>query len=314
MKIKKLNLIIYFYLLFIIFDFSLPSNGYENKILFKINNEIITSYDLEYETNYLQTLNPGIKNLKKEEIYKISRKSIIQEKIKLLEISKYFKKTNIPEEFLNNLSKNIYLKIGISNLEEFKKYLDKNSIDYSDVLKKIEIEALWNELIYSKFSEKVKIDESRLRETVIKNLNEENKSYLMSEILFEVDKAENINLKYEEIRKMILENGFENAALKYSASSTSNIGGKLDWINSNSLNKKIKEAVSNKKKNEITKPIIVPGGFIILKINEIKVIKGTKNVEEELNKLINSTKNNQLNQFSIIHFNKVKQDIEIDEI
>jgi len=304
----------FFLVIFFLLNHSAHSTSFENKILYKIDNEIITSYDLELEKNYLKTLNPTIQNLKEEEIYRIAKKSIINEKIKIIEISKYFKSPKIPMEYLNNLSKNIYRKIGISNLEEFKNYLNNNKIDYTNVLKKIEIEALWNELIYSKYSEKVKIDLFKLREEVVNNINESNKSYLMSEILFEVDKTENIQTKYLEIRKMILEKGFENAALKYSSSSTANIGGKLDWIDSNSLNKIIKNAVKNLKKNEFTKPIVIAGGFIVLKVNDIKINNNKKNIELELEKLVNSTKNNQLNQYSIIHFNKIKQDIEINEI
>lgn len=313
MEISNKLLKILFIILASIF-ISQHSISLENKIVFKINNKIITTVDIQNEINYLKTLNPGLKNLDENEIYRISKKSIVNEKIKIIEISKYFKNVEIPLEYLETLSKNVYRKIGISNEDDFKKYLNYNNIKYTDVLEKIKIEAQWNELIYSKYSKKINIDTSNLKEKVEKNIMESSKSYLMSEILFQVDKAENIQSKYQEIKKMILEKGFENAALKYSASSTANIGGKLDWIASNSLNKNIVDAISTTKKNKFTKPILIPGGFIILKINDIKTINKRKNVKEELDKLISSIRNSQLNQFSIIHFNKIKQDIEINEI
>ena len=209
---------------------------------------------------------------------------------------------------MKNISKD-----SIKNLNDFKKYLEVNQIDYKVVLSKIETEALWNELIFSKFSKKVKIDEEKLKK-VLENINSVSKSYLMSEIFFEVKKNEKLNIKYEIITQSILKEGFDNAALKHSNSETSRIGGKLNWIDENSLNNQIKQILKLKKIGEFTSPITVPGGFLILKINDIKTVKTQKNMENELEKLIKASKNYQLNQFSKIYFNRVKEDIQINEI
>jgi len=310
-KIKKYKI----YLLIIIFYLIQTNlNSYENKIIYKIDNEIITNLDVENEIIYLTALNPNLKKLDKNEIIQISTKSLIQEKIKNIEIQKNFENPKISEEFLKELLKNIYSRIGIASLENFKNYLMLNQIDYNEVLKKIETEALWNELIIIKFSKKIKIDKKKLEKKIKENINNEVKTYLMSEIFFEVKIDETIENKYQKIIKSIKEVGFENAALKYSVSETSKIGGKLDWINENSLNKKIKDLLNTKKINEFTKPITVPGGFLILKINDIKITKSEKNLDKELQKLIQTSKNNQLNQFSKLYFNKVKENVEINEI
>ena len=136
------------------------------------------------------------------------------------------------------------------------------------------------------FSKKVKIDEKELEEKIKKNINNEVKSYLMSEIFFEIKIEETVENKYEKIIKSIKEIGFENTALKYSISKTSKVGGRLDWINENSLNKKIKNLLNKKQINEFTKPITVPGGYLILKINDIKITRSEKNIDTELKKLI----------------------------
>ena len=136
----------------------------------------------------------------------------------------------------------------------------------------------------------------------------------MSEIFFEVKLEETVENKYKKIIKSIKDIGFENTALKYSMSETSKIGGKLDWINENSLNTKIKNLLNTKQINDLTKPITVPGGYLVLKINDIKIAKSQKNFDIELKKLIQSTTNNQLNQFSNLYFNKVKENVEINEI
>ncbi len=314
MKIKNLKIILIIQTFFLILFFQLEAKSIQNKIIFKINNEIITSIDIEDEKNYLIALNPNLKNLTENEILEISKKSIIQEKIKTIEILKTFENPTLPKEFLEKLIKNIYSKIGIEELNSFKVYLNSKNINYDDVLKKIEIEALWNELIVSKFSHKVKVNEENLKELLKKNINKETKSYLMSEIFFEISDSNELETKYKEILNTINQKGFSNAALKYSISETSKIGGKLDWINENSLNIKIKKFLISKKINEFTEPIPVPGGFLILQINKIKKNVIKKDINQELKKLIQITKNNQFNQFSKIYFNRVKKDLEINEI
>ena len=314
MKDKKFYFIKFFFVLLLLLINQVKSFSLENKIIFKINNEIITSYDLENEINYLSALNPNFKKINQQEKIIFSKKSVVQEKIKKIEILKNFDNPKLPDEYLDSLMVNIYTKLGIKNLINFKTYLKSNNINYNFVLSKIETEALWNELIFLKFSNKVKINENQLLKKIVENQNNISKSYLMSEILFEVNENENVQEKYKQISKVILNDGFENAALKYSISETAKSGGELNWINENSLNNKIKKELKKKEKNQFTNPITLPGGFLILKINDIKETKIEKNTEKELKKLITDSKNSQLNQFSIMYFNKVKEDIEINEI
>ena len=285
----------------------------ENKILIKIENEIITSLDIQNEYKYLIALNPDIKKSNKEDIIKLSKRSILQERIKKIEINKNFNNPKVPEKFLKQIIQSLYSRIGFSSLEDFKKYLINNNINFENVKKKLEIEALWNELILIKFSSKVKIDEKEIKER-IKNNNKFSKSYLLSEIYFEILNRKELDNKFQEISKTINEKGFDFAALKYSVSPTANIGGKLDWINKNSLNKNVRLAINDLKINDFTKPINVPGGFLILQINDIKNTKIEIDIEKEFKKLENYEKNNQLNQYSKIYFDKVKKDLEISEL
>ena len=196
---------------------------------------------LENEINYLSALNPNFKKINQQEKIIFSKKSVVQEKIKKIEILKNFDNPKLPDEYLDSLMVNIYTKLGIKNLINFKTYLKSNNINYNFVLSKIETEALWNELIFLKFSNKLKINENQLLKKIVENQNNINKSYLMSEILFEVNENENVQEKYKQISKVILNDGFENAALKYSISETAKSGGELNWINENSLNNKIKK-------------------------------------------------------------------------
>ena len=308
---KKKNFLLILAFIFFIFDSN--SNSIENKILVKVENQIITSIDVNNEYKYLVALNPSLKNSKKDDILKLSKRSILQEKIKKIEIEKNFNNPQIPQEFLEQILKNVYSKIGFTNLDDFKEYLISNNIDFVNVRNKLEIEALWNELILIKFSSKVKVNEKVLRER-IKDNDIYLKSYLLSEISFEVSNLKELDKKFQEISKIINDKGFDYAALRYSVSPSSNLGGKLDWINENSLNKNIIEAIKNLNINDFTKPINIPGGFLILQVNDVKNTKIELDIDKELKKLENYEKNNQLNQYSKIYFNKVKKDLEISEL
>ena len=307
----KKKILIYLGLIFFIFNSS--SISLENKILIKIEDQIITSLDINNEYKYLVALNPDIKKSDKNEIIKLAKRSILQERIKKIEIEKNFNNPKLPKKFIEEILKNIYSKIGISSLDDFKKYLINNNIDFENVKNKLKIEALWNELILIKFSSKVKINEKELKERIKKN-NKFLKSYLLSEISFEVSNLKELDSKFQEISKTIISKGFDFAALKYSVSPSSSLGGKLDWINENSLNNTIREAINHLEINDFTKPINFPGGFLILQINDIKNTKIKIDFDKEFKKLEYYEKNNQLNQYSKIYFNKVKKNLEISEL
>ena len=310
MKIKK----IIFSLFIILFFYQNVVFSFENKIIYKLNDEIITTLDLKNEMNYLLALNPRLNELKKDEIVEISKRSIVKEKIKEIEINKISGIRSPEQNYLESLLAGIYSNIGIKNLSDFRNYLYDKNISYEYVLEKIKIEALWNELIVNKYASRIKINKNNLRQQILSKENTTTKNYLMSEILFQVNESGNVNSKYKEINDEIKKQGFENAALKYSISQTSSTGGKLDWINENSLNKNIIDKLVNLKINEHTQPIVIPGGFLILKINKIKTEKKEIDIEKELKKMIRSLKNYQFNQFSNIHFNKIKNNIAINEI
>jgi len=301
-------------LFFLLFFFISKPLSLENKILFKINNDIITSIDIEEEYRYLLALNNNLKKLSQNEIIEISKKSIVKEKIKIIEINKNFKNPKIPDEILQQILKNFYTRLNINNLDDFKKYLKNNNVKYQNVKNKIEIESLWNELIIAKFSSKIQINENEIRNNLIKNQEKFSRSYLLSEIFFEISNSSQLKDTYQEIKEIIQEKGFENAAASLSTSNTANQGGKIGWIDEDSLNENLKKILSELNANEITEPLTMPGGFMILKINEIKKKEKKQNIENELKRIINFKKNDQLSQFSKIYFNKVKKNIRIHEL
>lgn len=312
---KKLNLKILILKLIIIILVSIDSvEAIENKIIYKIDNEIITSIDLKNEIRYLETLNPNIKNLEKTTILEIAKNSILREKIKEIEIKKNRNSFEIDERYLSSLIKDIYSNINLNSEEEFKKYLEQNNLELDYIKQKISIEGLWNELIFFQFSNKVKINKDDLKKELQKNLNSSMKSYNLSEIIFNINNKNEINLIYEKIKTDIESKGFMNAALIHSVSDTSKLGGKLGWIEEKALGKKIKKEILKLKEGDFTKPMIIPGAALILKINEIKEQKIEIDFEKELKNLVKIETNKQLNQYSKLHFNKIKKDLNINEL
>ena len=285
----------------------------ENKIILKVDNEIITSLDINREIKYLSTLNPSIKSLSKERLRSIGKNSLIKEKIKKKEILKYMKEINIDQKFLKELIRDRYEKLNFKTENDFLEYLKFNQVNIEEIENKFSIEAIWNQLIYSKFSSQLKINKKDLEKKIIERNNPTNKSYLLSEIFFNINNKSELEKKYNEIKQVIENESFESAAATYSRSDTSNVGGKLGWINENSLNKNIKINLAQLNKDSFTKPIFISSGYLILKINDIKIEKKKFDKNIELKKSINYETNQQLNKFSNIYFKKIKKEIIINE-
>jgi peptidyl-prolyl cis-trans isomerase SurA len=304
---------IFIYVALIFFIFIKNTLSYENSIIAKIEKEIITSIDVENESKYLLILNENLKKFNEKEIFEISKRSIVREKIKNIEIKKKFKNPNVPKDFIEQILKSIYQNIGIENLETFKKYLNENDIEYEYVKNKIEIETLWNELIIAKFSSEIKIDQDKIRQELTTSNKKYSKSFFVLEIFFDTSDSKKIQEIYSDIEKTIRNDGFNKAVLTYSSSSTASARGELGWIQEEALNENLKNIFYEMNEGEYTKPITVPGGFLVLKIDKIKKEKINIDIEKKINEIIKIKKDSQLNQFSKMYFNKIKKDIKINE-
>ena len=285
----------------------------EIKILYKVENQIITNIDIKKEYNYLIVLNQKLKSIDQDQMINIATESIINETVKKIEILKKFKNLDINEDYIEVLIKNVYKNLNINSKENFIKYLSLNNIELNYLIEKFKVESLWNELIIRKYSSQLNINKKKIEKELKKNDKELVKSFLLSEIYLNINKKDEINIEYLKIKKSIKDIGFENTAAIYSVSDTAKNGGLVGWIDEASLTNKIKSKIIHLKEEDFTEPIIMPGGILVLKIEEIKQIKNLLNLEEELSKKISYEKNRQLNQFSKIYFNKIKKKTNIYE-
>jgi peptidyl-prolyl cis-trans isomerase SurA len=308
----KVKFILFLFLLLIIsFKSSTAENFY---IVYKVNNEIITNSDIEKEYRYLVSLNNQLKNLEKQKIIELSKESALREKIKKIELIKYFdlKTININ---IDNYLENFYRNLSIKNKKEFEEYLQSNKISLNYVQKKIEIEILWNQLIYDRYIGQINIDRNQLKEKVKKLIStKKQKKYSLSEILFNIENNSNFEKKLENINQSISEIGFKNTANIYSISDSSKFGGKIGWIEEQKLSTKILEQLKALEVGQYTSPVQVGSSFLILKIEEIKYENAIINEDEELNKMIQFETSKQLDQFSKIFYEKIKINSFINEL
>ena len=285
----------------------------ETRIIYNIQDEIITNVDIKNEFKYLVALNNDLKKLDKEKILSISNESIIKETIKKIEISKNFEIKEINKEHSNFLLQEAYSRLGLKSLNEFELYLKGYNLNLDDIRKKISINVLWNKLIIKKYANQILINEDQIKQKINKSEGKKSKEYQLSEIVFDVENKEEIKKKYKKIVESINKIGFKNSASIYSGSESAKIGGDIGWINKNSLNKKIERSITNLKIGEISQPIILSSGILILKVVNIKKSEIKIDDEAELKKAIIYEQNRQLNQFSKIYFNKIKKNIELNE-
>ena len=308
----KVKFILFLFLLLII-SFK-PSTAENFYIVYKVNNEIITNSDIEKEYRYLVSLNNQLKNLEKQKIIELSKESALREKIKKIELIKYFdlKTININ---IDNYLENFYRNLNIKNKKEFEEYLQSNNISLNYVQKKIEIEILWNQLIYDRYIGQINIDTNQLKEKVKKLIStKKQKKYSLSEILFNIENNSNFEKKLENINQSISEIGFKNTANIYSISDSSKFGGKIGWIEEQKLSTKILEQLKALEVGQYTSPVQVGSSFLILKIEEIKYENAIINEDEELNKMIQFETSKQLDQFSKIFYEKIKINSFINEL
>ena len=286
----------------------IEANDNEIRIIYKVNENIISNIDVNNEAKYLKALNKNFQNIELKKLQEHATQSLVKEFIKKDEIEKFYKvdySSSEVDKYIDKLS----IRLGFTNRLNFKNYLSQNGVDYNEVKKKFVIEKTWNNLIYEIYNKQVVINEKEISSKLEKILkqNTYQETYRLSEIIFSVDNKSDFKMKYKKILQDIEVIGFDQAALIHSISDTANFGGEVGWVKESQLSEKIYDQIKNLKVNQLTKPITTPGGILILKVNEIKDTPNDKiDKELELSKITQAEKNRQLNEYSVIHFRKIE--------
>ena len=305
------KLFFFFIIIFVLFSLN-HLKSKEVKIISKIGGQILTNIDIENEYKYLVSLNNDYQKLEKNKIYNFAKSSLLREKIKEIELKKYFE-LGVQDSFLNDKIEEIYKNLGFFNIKDFEKYLNQFDLKINDISKKIEIELKWNKLIYDKYKDQIIINEEILRKKIIDEYKNKD-IYNLSELIFSSNTKKENEKKLSEVMKSIKEIGFENTVLIYSRSESRKNSGNLGWVNELSLSDTIIKKLKKIEISEITGPIQIQNGILILKLNDKKKANMTlDNIDEELRELIKFETNKQLNIFSTIYFEKIKKRLEENE-
>ena len=306
---KKISMII---VLLILMTSNLLSSS-DVYISATVNDQIITNYDIKKEKTYLIILNPNLSKLNEKKVTEIATKSLINEVIKKKELEKYFnfEKKN---PYLDKVFIDFYKRLNLKNEREFKKLLsNKKTYSLKEIKNKLKIEVFWNELIFKRYKNQVKIDENILNKKVDDKNNLTLNEYLLSEIFFKRNKDESLDIKISKIRSSIDEIGFNNTANIFSISESANFGGKIGWVAETNLSKLIAVELKKIVAGQYTSTIQVGNDFLILKIEEIRSKKQNVDKKAQLEEMRVFESNRQLRLFSNIYFNKVKINYSINE-
>ena len=288
------------------------SNGLENRILFKIDNEIITSIDIYEEIKFLKIFNPEVNSLNDSELFEISKNSIIKDKVKKIEILNFVQDLKVEDKFFLRLIKIKYPNKNINSIKNFENYLEDNDLNIDIIREKFTIELIWIDIIYQKFGAKIKINKDKIKEEILQSQqNEIQKELLLSEIIFDVANKVEFKDKYEKILSDIEKVGFKNAALIHSNSDTASSGGVIGWVKEENLNKNLKNIISKLEPGQFSKPIRTSSGFIIIQLEDKKEYQTKLNLDEKIEEIIRFKRNEQLNQFSSMYLNKIKKNYTI---
>ena len=301
------------YILFFLFIFFFNSlnAANENKIVIKVDNKIVSSYDLKNKINtelILRNLEINQANINK--IKNLAIQELINTRIKENEISKYdiikIEEMDI-SNYLNTLSSN--------NVEGLKKIFEENNLNYKSYIKELKINLAWQKLIYFLFNDRVKIDEGEIIKEIqnIKYEDSSIKEYNLSELELSYKNETDKNSIVQQIKKDIELYGFEKSVAMYSESDSAKNSGKIGFVSEKSLSKEIFQKLKRLNEGDVSEPIIKLNKIIFLKINKIKISKNQKIDAETLKKrIINKKKNELFDLYSKSHLSKIKNNTYIE--
>jgi len=308
LKYKFIFIIISFFI------FQDAANTSQVDIAVKVNEEIITSYDVKKEMNILLALNNQLKIIEKDKLQNIAKNSLIKETIRKLEIQRVLNNKGNVNNNVDPVIENLISNLNLKNEEEFNEYLKNYNISINDIIEKIKIENDWKAIIYQKYINKIEIDKKKIRNKISELKKKSFQvEFNLSEILFQIQNNNTLEQTYEEILQSINDIGFENTANIFSIADSSNTGGKIGWIKESNLSKVIEKNLIGVEVNKYTKPIKLGNNFLILKVNDLRNINIEIDEEEEMEKLIFIETSAKLERFSNIYYNKIKLNTSIQD-
>jgi len=277
-----------------------------------VGNKAITQSDIINEIKIILILTgQSFTEDIKEQLQSGAIQSIIKRNIKKIEIEKYnsltFNQPDVDKE-LKKLAGNLYM-----DLDTFENTFIANGIPFSNVIDQIQIELLWNSLIFELYKDRLVISLDEISEQLKSIQNKkEIEEYLISEIIIKPVPKDKLESTIKEIKNKIKIEGFEKVAMNLSISETALQGGDLDWISENAISEKFKSKIINTPVGNISEPILLPEGILFFKVRDKRKLKKIVNLEDAKNQLVKVEKTKILRMHSLSHYKNLRKSITIN--
>ena len=277
-----------------------------------VGNKAITQSDIINEIKIILILTgQSFTEDIKEQLQSGAIQSIIKRNIKKIEIEKYnsltFNQPDVDKE-LKKLAGNLYM-----DLDTFENTFIANGIPFSNVIDQIQIELLWNSLIFELYKDRLVISLDEISEQLKSIQNKkEIEEYLISEIIIKPVPKDKLESTIKEIKNKIKIEGFEKVAMNLSISETALQGGDLDWVSENAISEKFKSKIINTPIGNISEPILLPEGILFFKVRDKRKLKKIVNLEDAKNQLVKVEKTKILRMHSLSHYKNLRKSITIN--
>jgi len=279
-----------------------------------VGNLPITLYDLKQEVKLLSILNPGkLENQSIEDLQSLGIESLTIKKIKEQEIKKNKLDNTEDEEFIEYEISRILKSLNMDK-PVLERVFAENQLEISDLKNHISIEIKWNRLVYGMYQNKIKIDEESVNKKVEEYSMKENSydEYFLSEIIVPVSDSQNPNDVYQKVKSRLFSEKFENVAREISISQTRDAGGEVGWVNEKTIAEIVIKKIKDLNVGEITSPILIPEGIMIIKLNNKREIKNEINKDQLKRKIILNERDKMLTTYSKMYLNKLKSNTMIE--
>ena len=285
-----------------------------NKIVLTVGNLPITLYDLKQEVKLLSVLNPGkLENQSIEDLQSLGIESLTIKKIKEQEIKKNKLDGTEDEEFIEYEISRVLKSLNMDK-PALERVFAENQLEISDLKNHISIEIKWNRLVYGMYQNKIKIDEESVNKKVEEYSMKENSydEYFLSEIIVPVSDSQNPNDVYQKVKSRLFSEKFENVAREISISQTRDAGGEVGWVDEKTIAEIVIKKIKDLNVGEITSPILIPEGIMIIKLNNKREIKNEINKDQLKRKIILNERDKMLTTYSKMYLNKLKSNTMIE--
>ena len=285
-----------------------------NKIVLTVGSLPITLYDLKQEVKLLSILNPGkLENQSIEDLQSLGIESLTIKKIKEQEIKKNKLDNTEDEEFIEYEISRVLESLNMDK-PALERVFAENQLEISDLKNHISIEIKWNRLVYGMYQNKIKIDEKSVNKKVEEYSMKENSydEYFLSEIIVPVSDSQNPNDVYQKVKSRLFSEKFENVAREISISQTRDAGGEVGWVDEKTIAEIVIKKIKDLNVGEITSPILIPEGIMIIKLNNKREIKNEINKDQLKRKIILNERDKMLTTYSKMYLNKLKSNTMIE--